>query len=51
LHRNEALTWLIALAIVDVVIPVPILALVLIWVVVRKPAWFRRTVETVYEDS
>ncbi|HMB68107.1 MAG TPA: hypothetical protein VKU85_02310 [bacterium] len=46
--RTTVLTWLICLAVIDVVIPVPILALVLIWVVVRKPAWFMDVVRKVY---
>jgi hypothetical protein len=46
--RTTVLTWLICLAVIDAVIPVPILALVLIWVVMRKPAWFTDVVRKVY---
>lgn len=46
--RSTVLTWLIAIALIDVVIPVPILALVLIWVVLKRPAWFADLVRKVY---
>ena len=55
LFRNRILQtnlvlWLVVLALVDVVLPIPILALTMIWVVARKPAWFRRLVRDVYGD-
>lgn len=46
--RTNVLAWLVALAVVDAVIPVPILALVLIWVVLKRPAWFADLVRKVY---
>jgi hypothetical protein len=49
--RTTVLTWLIALAVIDAVIPVPILGLVLIWVAVRRPAWFADLVRRVYAGA
>jgi hypothetical protein len=46
--RATLLTWLICFAVIDVVIPVPILAITLVVVVLRRPAWFLRRVREVY---
>lgn len=46
--RTTVLAWLITLAVLDVVIPVPILALLMIWVVLKRPAWFADLVRRVY---
>ena len=40
--------YLITLAIVDMVIPVPIMGLILMYVLVRKPAWFKNSVLEIY---
>ena len=40
MSRNTLLVWLISLAVVDIVIPIPILAILLVIVVLRRPAWF-----------
>ena len=39
--KTKILLKLIGLGIVDVVIPVPILAIILITVVLQRPAWLR----------
>jgi hypothetical protein len=49
--RNQVIAYLVLLALVDVFIPVPILALVLLWVVVRRPRWFLEMVRDVYGGS
>jgi len=46
--RNSALITMFALGFLDVIIPVPIVALILIWVIVSRPPWFRKTVDVVY---
>jgi len=46
--RTTVLVYLVCLAIVDVLIPVPLLALILIWVTLRRPPWFRNLVGRVY---
>ena len=46
--RNRAITYLVVLAIVDVFIPVPILALMLLFVTWRRPTWFADRFKEVY---
>jgi len=36
------------LCVVDLVVPIPILGLVLVYVVLEKPVWFRDLVQEVY---
>lgn len=47
-NRNAILIGLICFALVDMIIPLPLLALLLIWVVLDKPDWFRKLVDRVY---
>jgi hypothetical protein len=47
-ERTQTLIYLALLAIVDVVVPIPITAMVLIMVVLQKPAWFKDRVEKIY---
>ena len=46
--KTKILLKLIGLGIVDVVIPVPILAIILITVVLQRPAWFTDMVRDIY---
>jgi len=46
--RKQLATYLILLALVDIVIPVPIMALVLGWVLWKRPTWFLSWVREVY---
>ncbi|MDA0747360.1 MAG: hypothetical protein O2954_12635 [bacterium] len=48
--RRGSLVWLVVLGLVDVVIPVPILGLILIYVIFERPAWFRERVRAVYGE-
>lgn len=48
--RNRLITYLILLAVMDLFIPVPLLALGLIWVAVRRPAWFLEKVQSIYAE-
>lgn len=34
--------WMIALAVVDIVIPIPLTGLLVIYSLVKKPKWFRK---------
>lgn len=45
---TKILIALIIMGIVDMVVPVPILGIVLIYVVLQKPVWFRVLVDEVY---
>ncbi len=47
--KTRALIALIVLSIVDAVIPIPIVGIVLIFVFLQKPPWFRELVREVYE--
>ncbi len=47
-NRNTILIGLTCFALVDMIIPLPLLALLLIWVVLDKPPWFRKLVNRVY---
>jgi hypothetical protein len=43
--------FLISLGLVDMVIPVPILGLILIYVVAQKPPWFAEVVARIYKSG
>ena len=45
---TKILIVLIILGIIDMVIPVPILGITLIYVVLQKPLWFRVVVNEIY---
>jgi len=46
--RTKAIFVLILLGIVDVVIPIPIIGLMLIYVIVQKPCWFLDLAQEIY---
>jgi len=46
--QSKLVLKLAVLCLVDLVIPVPILGLILVYVVLEKPAWFRDLVQEVY---
>lgn len=46
--KTQILIYLVALAVFDTLIPLPITALILIHVLYQKPRWFREWVETIY---
>jgi hypothetical protein len=46
--RTQLLVYLILLALVDTLIPVPFTAIVLLYVLFQKPQWFREWVDEVY---
>ena len=48
--RTHILTYLVLFAIVDLFIPIPIMATLLIYVVIRRPRWFLDYVADVYRD-
>ena len=49
--RTKALAVLVPLALVDAVIPVPIIGLVLVYVILARPPWFSSLVRRVYEPT
>jgi hypothetical protein len=41
---------LIALSLIDIVIPIPIVALILVYVALQRPPWFLEKVRDIYRD-
>ena len=48
--KTKALVGVILLGLVDMVIPIPILGIILIYVMFWKPSWFLDTVRDIYEE-
>jgi len=46
--RTKSILVLILLGIVDVVIPIPIIGLMLIYVIVQKPSWLLDLAQEIY---
>lgn len=46
--RGKILTTLILLAIADAVIPIPFTTILLIYVLLEKPPWFKQITKDVY---
>ena len=46
---NKILIYLIIFAIIDTLIPVPITAILLIYILREKPGWFKNLVVRVYD--
>lgn len=49
--KSKALFWLVVLALVDTIIPIPITALIFIYVVMERPPWFTGMVENIYNPK
>lgn len=47
--KKKLLLFLIIFAIVDMIIPIPIMTLLLIYVLFEKPAWFETMVLDIYK--
>lgn len=48
--QTKILLYLIVLALVDTVIPIPITGIILIYVLYQKPGWFRELVNEIYHS-
>jgi len=46
--KTKSFTVLIILCIMDVIIPIPILGVILIYVVLQRPRWFTDVVHKIY---
>ncbi len=51
MSKTRLVVTLIAICLVDMVIPIPILGLVLLHVVLTRPAWFREIVDEIYQGN
>ena len=49
--KTKSLVYLVFLAIVDTMIPFPILGVILIYVVLQRPPWFRKFVTEIYNEN
>ena len=46
--QNKTILILILLGLVDILIPIPIIGLILIYVVIQKPSWFQDLIKDIY---
>jgi hypothetical protein len=46
--RTKSILVLILLGLVDILIPIPIIGLLLIYVVIQKPSWFQDLIKDIY---
>jgi hypothetical protein len=46
--KTQVLLYLIGLSICDIIIPLPLTAMILIMVLYRRPQWFRDLVREIY---
>ncbi len=46
--KTKLLIGLVVLAVLDMVIPIPFTALILLYVVLEKPPWFEKVVSDLY---
>ena len=46
--RTKSILVLILLGMIDVVIPIPIIGLMLIYVILQKPSWFLDLAQEIY---
>lgn len=46
--KTKVLVYLSVLAVLDLIIPIPFTALLLLYVVFEKPEWFYNTVSEIY---
>ena len=49
--ENKILIYLAMLALFDTVIPIPITAIILFYVVTEKPAWFSRLYQQIFKKE
>ena len=47
--NTKILVYLIVLAVLDMIIPIPFTALILIYVILEKPPWFINWVTDIYK--
>ena len=48
--NTKIIIYLLILALLDMIIPIPFTALMLIYVILEKPAWFRNLVTDIYNS-
>ncbi len=48
--NKKMIIYLSILALLDMIIPIPFTALMLIYVIIEKPAWFKNLVTDIYDS-
>ena len=48
---QKLITWLLVLAVVDAIIPLPITGAIVLYALVKKPKWFRELCTEVLEEG
>jgi hypothetical protein len=48
--KTKIMIWISVLALLDMIIPIPFTALILIYVVSERPAWFGNLVDEIYNS-
>ncbi len=48
--KTQIILYLSILALIDAIVPIPFTALMLIYVIFEKPAWFRNLVNGIYNS-
>ena len=48
--KTKLIIYLVLLAIVDMIIPIPFTALLLIYVILNRPPWFTQYVKGIYSN-
>lgn len=46
--RNQCILGLILFAVIDAIIPIPFAELILLYILMKKPDWFREMVDRIY---
>jgi uncharacterized protein (DUF697 family) len=46
--RNQCILGLILFAVIDAIIPIPFAEIILLYVIIKKPVWFKEIVDRVY---
>ena len=49
--RNQCILGLILFAFMDAVIPIPFAEIILLYILIKKPDWFREMVDRVYRGT
>jgi putative effector of murein hydrolase LrgA (UPF0299 family) len=49
--KTKSIIGVILLGLVDIIIPVPILGIILLYVIFQRPPWFRDVVREIYNKG
>jgi hypothetical protein len=49
--KTKSITGIILLSLIDIIIPIPILGLILIYVLFEKPPWFYNVIGDIYKKE